>query len=46
VRQRGAYEPISVGLRDNVKDLLLFMPDLQTLNKTISQAVKCDNRLF
>jgi hypothetical protein len=29
-----------------VKDLLLSMSDLQTLNEAISQAVKCDNRLF
>jgi hypothetical protein len=34
------------GLRDEVKDLLLSMPDLQTFNEVISQAVKCDNRLF
>ena len=30
-------------LQDNVKDLLLSMPDLQTLNEVISQVVKCDN---
>ena len=34
------------GLRDDVKDLLLSLPDPQTLNEAISQAVKCDNRLF
>ena len=34
------------GLRDNVKDLLLSLSDLQTLNEAISQAVKCDNCLF
>jgi hypothetical protein len=34
------------GLRDDVKDLLLTLPDPQTLNEAISQAVKCDNRLF
>ena len=34
------------GLKDDVKDLLLSLPDLQTLNEAISQAVKCDNRLF
>lgn len=34
------------GLRDDVKDLLLFLPDPRTLNEAISQAVKCDNRLF
>jgi hypothetical protein len=33
-------------LRDDVKDLLLYMPDPQTLNEAISQAVKCDNWLF
>jgi hypothetical protein len=33
-------------LRDNVKDLLLSMLDLQTLNEAISQTTKCDNRLF
>lgn len=34
------------GLRDDVKDLLLSLPDPQTLSEAISQAVKCDNRLF
>jgi hypothetical protein len=34
------------GLRDDVKDLLLNFPDPCTLDETISQAVKCDNRLF
>lgn len=34
------------GLKDTVKDLLLSLPDPQTLNEAISQAVKCDNRLF
>jgi hypothetical protein len=34
------------GLRDDVKDLLLSMPDPQTLNEAISQAMKYDNRLF
>ena len=29
-----------------MKDLLLSLPDPQTLNEAISQAVKCDNRLF
>ena len=33
-------------LKDSVKDLLLSLPDPQTLNEAISQAVKCDNRLF
>lgn len=34
------------GLKDDVKDLLLSLPDPRTLNEAISQAVKCDNRLF
>lgn len=34
------------GLRDEVKDLLLSLPDPTTVNEAISQAVKCDNRLF
>ena len=34
------------GLQDGVKDLLLTLPDLSTLDKAISQVVKCDNRLF
>jgi hypothetical protein len=34
------------GLRDDVKDLLLSLPDPRTLNEAISQAVRCDNRLF
>ena len=34
------------GLRDDVKDLLLNFPDPCTLDEAISQAVKCDNRLF
>ena len=34
------------GLTDDVKYLLLSLPDPQTLNEAISQAVKCDNRLF
>ena len=34
------------GLRDDVKDLLLSLPNPQTLNEAISQAMKCDNRLF
>jgi hypothetical protein len=34
------------GLRDDVKDMLLTLPDPQTLNEAISQAVKYENRLF
>ncbi len=34
------------GLRDDVKDLLLNLPDPMTLSEAITQAVRCDNRLF
>jgi hypothetical protein len=34
------------GLRDDVKDLILYIHDPQKLNEAISQAVKCDNWLF
>jgi len=34
------------GLQDDVKDLLLSIPDPQTLSGTISQAVKCNNQFF
>jgi hypothetical protein len=34
------------GLQDNAKDLLLSMPNPQTLNEAISQVVKCGNQLF
>lgn len=34
------------GLRDDVKDLLLNLPDPTTLSEAITQAVRCDNRLF
>ena len=34
------------GLQDDVKDLLLTMEDPDDLNEAITQAVKCDNRLF
>ena len=33
-------------MKDNVKDLLLNLSDLCTLDEAISQAVKCNNRLF
>jgi hypothetical protein len=33
-------------LRDDVKDLLLNLPDPLTLIKTITQMVRCDNQLF
>jgi hypothetical protein len=33
-------------LRDDVKNMLLTILDPQTLNEAISQAVKCENRLF
>ena len=34
------------GLNDNVKDLLLTMPRVNTLEEFITQAISCDNRLF
>ena len=34
------------GLRDDVKDLLLNLPDPITLSEAITQAIRCDNRLF
>jgi len=34
------------GLRSDVKDLLLTLPDPVTLTEAIAQAVRCDNRLF
>jgi hypothetical protein len=34
------------GLRKYVKDLLLTLPDATTLSEAITQAVRCDNRLF
>jgi hypothetical protein len=34
------------GLRDDMKDLLLSMPDPRTLNKAISQVMKYNNQLF
>jgi hypothetical protein len=34
------------GLKDDVKDLMLILPDPQILNEVINQAVKCGNRLF
>ena len=33
-------------LGDNVKTMLLTLPEPQTLNEAISLAAKCDNRLF
>jgi hypothetical protein len=33
-------------LRDDVKDLFLNLSDLLTLTKSITQVVRCDNRLF
>ncbi|CAG8757098.1 23693_t:CDS:2, partial [Cetraspora pellucida] len=35
-----------MGLRNNVKDLLLILEDPISLNDTISKAIHCDNRLF
>ena len=34
------------GLRDDVKNLLITMPKVDTLEELISQAIVCDNRLF
>ena len=34
------------GLRDDVKDLLLTMPDANTLMEAYSMTIKCDNRLY
>lgn len=34
------------GLQDAVKDLLLMMKEPEDLNEAITQAVKCDNRLY
>jgi hypothetical protein len=34
------------GLRDDVKNLLITMPKVNTLEELISQAIICDNRLF
>jgi hypothetical protein len=34
------------GLKDNVKDLLITMPKVETLQEFITQALTCDNRLF
>jgi hypothetical protein len=34
------------GLKDDVKDLLITMPKVETLQDLITQAIICDNRLF
>jgi hypothetical protein len=34
------------GLKDDVKNLLITMPKVDTLKELISQAITCDNRLF
>jgi hypothetical protein len=34
------------GLKDDVKNLLITMPKVDTLEELISQAITCDNRLF
>ena len=44
--EEAVMSPFHRGLPDDVKDLLLFLPDPQTLSEAISQVVKCDNRLF
>jgi len=35
-----------MGLKDDVKDLMLAMPPAITLNHMMEQAVQCDNRLY
>lgn len=35
-----------IGLRENVKDLLLTLSDPQSLSEAIQQAIRCDNRLY
>jgi hypothetical protein len=34
------------GLKDDVKNLLITMPKVETLQEFITQAITCDNRLF
>jgi hypothetical protein len=34
------------GLRDDVQDLLLTLADPSSFSETITQAIRCDNRLF
>jgi hypothetical protein len=34
------------GLRDDVQDLLLTLADLSSFIEAITQAIRCDNRLF
>jgi hypothetical protein len=34
------------GLRDDVQDLLLILADLSSFSEAITQAIRCDNRLF
>jgi hypothetical protein len=34
------------GLRDDVQDLLLTLADPSSFNEAITQAIRCDNRLF
>ncbi len=34
------------GLRDDVQDLLLTLTDLSSFSEAITQAIRCDNRLF
>jgi hypothetical protein len=34
------------GLKDDVKDLLIIMPKLETMQEFITQAITCDNQLF
>jgi hypothetical protein len=34
------------GLRDDVQDLLLTLTDPSSFSEAITQAIRCDNRLF
>jgi hypothetical protein len=34
------------GLRDDVQDLLLTLADPSSFSEAITQAIRCDNRLF
>ena len=44
--ENGFISQFRCGLRDDVKDLLLTMPQVNTLSEFITQAIACDNQLF
>ena len=44
--ENGFISQFWCGLCDDVKDLLLTMPQVNTLSEFITQAIACDNRLF